>query len=122
MTKIDDFKIFVKNNPKLLNFVKKEEMTWQKFYEMYDIYGEQNEVWNQYLKDTTESADVASSGLGASQILNFLKTIDLDSVQNGVSSLQRVISVFQDFSNKDSSGNNIKGEYKPRPVYKHFED
>ena len=39
MNKITQFKEFVKQNPSLLNHVKEEKMTWQKFYEMYDIYG-----------------------------------------------------------------------------------
>jgi hypothetical protein len=26
-------------------------MTWQQFYEMYDLYGEDNEVWNDFKED-----------------------------------------------------------------------
>ena len=49
MDKKTNFKEFVKNNPSLLKFVKEEKMTWQKFYEMYDLYGENHEVWNEYI-------------------------------------------------------------------------
>ena len=42
MSKLEEFKNFVKDNPKLINYVKNNEMTWQKFYEMYDIYGKEN--------------------------------------------------------------------------------
>ena len=41
----EKFKDFVKENPRLLKFVKSGEMSWQKFYEMYDMYGDQEEVW-----------------------------------------------------------------------------
>ena len=35
MDKIVEFKDFVKQHPKLINFVKKGDMSWQKFYEMH---------------------------------------------------------------------------------------
>ncbi len=47
------------------------------------------------------------------------KNVDLDSIQNGVNSIQRVLGVFQDFNKKDTP---TKETYKPRPIYKHFED
>ena len=53
----------------------------------------------------------------------FLKTINLDSLQEGIGSIQRVLGVFHDFTgNKDNNDNTDKKEYKPRPLYKHFED
>ena len=51
MTNIDNFKSFVKKNPKLITFVKNGSMSWQKFYELYDLYGEDNNVWNEYVKE-----------------------------------------------------------------------
>ena len=51
MDKKSEFKAFVKNNPSLIKYVKNNEMTWQKFYEIYDIYGEDESVWNKYIKN-----------------------------------------------------------------------
>lgn len=110
----EKFKSFVKENPKLLKHVQNGNMTWQKFYEMYDMYGEDSNIWDSYLKDKTE--DISAS-LG---IFEMLKNLDLDSIQNGVNSMQRVVGLFQDMvkkNNKDSSP-----DIKPRPIYKHFED
>ena len=107
----EDFKKFVKNNSYLIKYVKNNEMTWQKFYELYDLYGEDNEIWNKY-KGKKEQAS------SNQDLLSWIKSIDLDSIQEGVNNLQRVISVFQDLnSNKE-----IKDDYKPRPLYRHFED
>ena len=39
MSKIDDFKEFVRKNPSLISQVKENNMTWQQFYEFYDLYG-----------------------------------------------------------------------------------
>ena len=111
----EKFKDFVKENPRLLKFVKSGEMSWQKFYEMYDMYGDKEEVWQDYLKEqptnNRTASTIESAGMAGSigEIMNFIKNIDLDSVQNGVNSLQRVLGVLQE-------------EYKPRPLYKHFED
>ena len=44
MANKEEFKNFVRKNPTLVNYVNNNEMTWQKFYEMYDMYGESNDV------------------------------------------------------------------------------
>lgn len=118
MNKKEEFKEFVKNNPHLLKYVKSNEMTWQKFYEIYDLYGSESEVWNDYKQ--TEITKTESQITGMSDILTWLKAIDLDSLQEGVGSLQRVLGVFQDLSTTDN--NKTQNEYKPRPLYRHFED
>lgn len=110
MSKKDEFKEFVKKNPKLINYVKKGDATWQKFYEIFDLYGEDKSAWNEYLGVTT----VATAG-----ILDFFKNIDLDSLQSGVNSVQRVIGVLQEMGNKKEEPTT---EYKPRPIYKSFDD
>jgi len=116
MGKLDEFKSFVKKNPKLVKYVKTGESSWQKFYEIYDLYGEEEEAWKEFLGVATAAATTT----GFSDIMNWLKNLNLDSVQNGVNSLQRVLGVVQDLGGKDDT--KPKDEYKPRPLYKHFED
>jgi len=120
MGKKEEFKNFVKENPKLLKYVKSGEMSWQKFYEMYDIYGKDEEVWKEYLTVATVST-TATSAFSFGEVMNWLKNIDLDTVQTGIGNLQRVIGMVQDLSNKDTKDEK-KEEYKPRPLYKHFDD
>ena len=38
MDNLDKFKEFVKQNPSFASFIKDGSMTWQKFYELYDMY------------------------------------------------------------------------------------
>jgi len=126
MAKIDEFKSFVRQNPNLANYIKDGSMTWQKFYELYDMYGSENEVWNSYKKNDVRNDNVTKTAapLGSftlADTLNFIKNIDLDSLQNGISSIQRVVGVVSDLTNKNTVSQN-KSEYKPRPLYKHFED
>ena len=126
--KKDEFKEFVKKNPILISYVKKNEMTWQKFYEMYDLYGEDNSIWKDYLeKNNQESVNNNLSknivnGLTLNEFLNWFKNIDLDSIQEGIGNFQRVLGVVQDLSKGENDSNNTQSTYKPRPLYKHFED
>lgn len=109
----EKFKSFVKNHPSLLEYVQNGDMTWQKFYEMYDMYGENESVWEKYLNHSSQRV----SNLG---VFDLLKNVDLDSIQTGINSMQRVISLFQDMAIKNNKDSNQ--DVKPRPIYKHFED
>lgn len=116
----EEFKVFVKKNPNLIKYVRDGKKTWQNFYEIYNLYGEDDGAWKEYLTDSVVAGAAGASVGAVTDFFSWLKTIDLDSIQNGVSSIQRVIGVVQDLSGKDSK--ETKEEYKPRPLYKHFED
>lgn len=121
MEKKEEFKNFVRKNPHLIKYIKTGEMNWQKFYEIYDLYGEEETAWNEYLKkEENIKKTVATTSTTVGDFFNFLKTIDLDSLQETVNSLQRVLGVFGDLTSKNIE--TPKQEYKPRPLYKHFDD
>ncbi len=105
----NEFKEFVRNNPNLIKYVNEGKKSWQDFYELFSLYGTSSSVWDDYLNSSvTRSFDFSS----------WLKGIDLDSVQESINSIQKVLGVVQDFTNKDSSTET----YEPRPMYKHFDD
>ena len=120
MEKKEEFKNFVRKNPNLIKYVKTGEASWQKFYEIYDIYGEDDNAWLEYLKKDEVKSEKASTNPTVGDFFNFLKNIDLDSLQETVNSVQRVLGVFGGLSNK--SVDTQKEVYKPRPLYKHLED
>lgn len=119
MDKKEEFKNFVRKNPSLIKYVKEDKMTWQKFYEIYDLYGEKEEAWSSYLKKE-EKIEPKQESKTNIDLASLVKNIDLDSIQNGVNSFQRVLGLLGELTSKDTGLK--KEEYKPRPLYKHFED
>lgn len=111
----EKFKNFVKKHPELINYIKENKMTWQGFYEIYDMYGEDKNIWKEYLNVATTTAATNSFDL-----LTFIKNLDLDSVQESINSIQRVLGLLQDMS--PSSNNTSQSQRRPRPLYRHFED
>ena len=71
MDKKESFKNFARNHPELLTSIKSGEGNWQKFYEIYDIYGEDSSVWNDYSRKETVNTDS-----GVSKINELFKTYD----------------------------------------------
>lgn len=123
MTKIDNFKLFVKNNPNLITYVINNTMSWQKFYELYDLYGEDNNVWNEYLnKDTTVNTTKTESKKSNkfSDILDMAKNLDTNKLQDGISSVQKAIGLIGDILVKDKKPD--ASTYNPRPIYRRFDD
>ncbi len=127
MSKVDEFKSFVRSNPVLIKHIKSGEMTWQKFYEIYDIYGENEEVWNEYLTVSSVSEEnsqtnttKSSSSYRLGDFINMAKNIDVNKVQDSLTSLQKTLSLFGDlFVSKDGAK---AATYNPRPLYRKFED
>ena len=116
----ESFKIFVKKHPEFVKYINSGEMTWQKFYETYDIYGESSEVWDKFMtKDSTKQASLLGD-TSLKDIFNAVKQIDLDTVKKGVDGLQKAVGLIQDITgNKPTTGQNT---YQRRPMYKYFED
>jgi hypothetical protein len=109
----ESFKVFVRKHPELANKVLKGSTSWQQLYEIYELYGENNSIWNTYFSKETITDSITTSATTIKDFINNLKNIDMDSVQKGINNIQKTIGLLQDIgiSNKD-----------PQPIYKRFED
>lgn len=147
MSKLEEFKKYVKKYPKLISYVKEGKMTWQDFYELYDIYGENDEVWSKYVSESSsmnasninsnntntnnsintdsvsnddsnkESKSITSVG----DVVKMIKNMDVNKVQDGISSLQKAVDLFSTIFIKDGSKTG-GSTYTPRPIYRRFDD
>ena len=122
MSKVE-FKEFVSKNPYLINQVTSGKTSWQKLYEIFDLYGESSTVWDNYKEFKTNSRTTTNSNLnsGFKDLLNMVKGVDLESVQKGLNSLDKAIEAFKGIIPNNSS-TPLKDVYEPRPTYKYFED
>ncbi len=112
----ETFKSFARIHPELARSVLSGKTSWQKLYELYDIYGESNPIWQDFF-DTV----VPTTQSTFKDLFNTFRNLDMESVQKGVTNLQKTIGLLQDIgfgNNKTTTQNN----YEPRPLYKYFED
>ena len=108
----EDFKLFVKKHPELIKYVNNNQMTWQKFYEMYSLYGDSNDAWSNYISNT--SSKVTS----IQDIIDVVKKVDIDTVQKNITTINKALALIGSLINKDE----VESTYEPRPLYKKFED
>lgn len=112
--KIEEFKSFVKDNPHLVKYVTDKKMTWQQFYEIYDLYGKDDAIWNDF-KDNVSSNN-SNLVNTFKDLFNLVKGIDVNSIRRALTSLDKAIEAFKGFNNDNTSN------YEERPKNKYFED
>ena len=117
MSNVDNFKEFVRKNPVLIDYVKEGKNTWQEFYELYDLYKDEANIWDKYVKKEISS----SKSVNINNIWDYAKSIDVDKLQDGISSIQKAIDLFGGMLNKDNTSSE-SNTYRPRPVYRRFDD
>ena len=112
MDKKELFKEFARKHPELIDYVNNnKDITWQKLYEIYDIYGDDINTWKPYLKTKNTS------------ITDMVKNIDVKTIQEHVNNAQKALSVIQELTTKGGETiNSLKGPLSPRPITKFFGD
>lgn len=119
----ESFKSFARSHPEFINYVLEGKTNWQKLYELYQIYGENSSIWNDYFSTRSENKlsyekDSLDLSNNIKELVNNVKNIDLTSVQKGINNIQKALGLLQDIG----LGQNVKEPYEPRPIYKHFDD
>ena len=110
----EEFKQFVNSHPELIKFVNSGKMTWQKFYDMYSLYGTNKEAWSDYFLNEEPKKKTTS----ISDILNMLKKMDVDTVQKNITTINKALTLISSLLTKEE----VNDVYTPRPLYEKFED
>ena len=120
----DAFKSFARGHTELANYVMSGKTNWQKLYELYEIYGENSSIWDDYFSSNlpTTSGDISTLPSNIKDLMQSIKNIDLGSVQKGITNIQKALGLLQDIGLGNSSSNNNTSSYEPRPMYQHFDD
>ena len=125
----EEFKEFVRRHPELIKYVKSGEMNWQKFYELYSLYDENDDAWREYFNDqninnsTQNKNSSSSSSFGMGEIVNMLKNVKPEVLQQNINSIQKFLGFVSEFvGDKNKPKPNIKNIYTPRPTKNMFED
>ena len=115
---LENFKKFVKNKPILESYVSNKEKTWQDFYNMYELYGENSTVWEKYLTQSKTKETVTLKDM-----FGMFKNIDMTEVQKQVNSLQKGIGYIEELvKSKEKDIPIRKSSYEARPLYKYLDD
>ena len=120
MDKKEEFKSFARLHPELLDYIRNKEMTWQNFYEIYDIYGNDENAWSKYLnKQTTVNPKDTVNVLTEK-----LKTMDMNSIQEHIKTAQKALNIVSELTGKSDVASSLTSSIPkvPRPITKFFED
>ena len=93
MDKKENFKTFIGNHPEILSYIKNKEMSFQDFYEIYDIYGEDEATWSKYFTNKEDDTKIK-------ELSKILKNINMDSIEHHVNNAQKVIGIIQELTKK----------------------
>ena len=112
MDKKEAFKLFAKSHPELITYLNNnKDMSWQKLYEIYDIYGEDLSTWKPYLSQNTTN------------FTDMIKNVDMSKMQQHIGTAQKALNLIQELTTKGSENlPNLKGPTIPRPITKFFGD
>ena len=119
MSKLDEFKVFIKNNPFLINKVHNNEITWQKLYETYDIYGPNHELFldNKINKNTSNIL----SKEGINNAINAFKSVDLEKVSSSLDQVKKVVGAIQEITKPETPTPSIP-EYMKKTTFRRYND
>ena len=86
----EEFKSFVRKHDEFINEVKDKRHTWQDLYELYDIYGDDENAWNKYLKT---SNNINTNSL--KELTSVFKNVDIDNVRKYIDTAEKAIGIIE---------------------------
>ncbi|WP_349410381.1 spore coat protein YlbD [Pseudalkalibacillus sp. SCS-8] len=127
--KVEQFKMFVRSHPGLIDHVKSGNQSWQEVFTEWNLLGEEHEQWGQYIernigvsskkKVKTKSKNVNDLSVG--ELLNMFKNLDIEEVREYVSQFSSAVTGIQEMLQQFQS----KGPSRPpmnNPFNHYFKD
>lgn len=106
-SKMEEFKVFVKDHPKIKDDIRSGQKTWQQVYEDFVILGKDDESFKKYentkITGSTKLEDLLSSD-NLKNIWGYIKKINPDSISKTLNTIQKVLQITQSFGTKNPTG------------------
>ena len=119
MEKLDEFKTFIKNKTFLIDKVHSNEISWQKLYETYDLYGPEHELFKEVVAQKNTSSLLTKEGINTA--INAFKKVDLDKVSNSLDSIKKVVTTIQEITKSDTITQDLP-EYMKKSTFRRYND
>lgn len=126
MATFEEFKAFIRDKPYLKEKVKNNKTTWQELYERFDLYGKDDEIFNQEINsekevEVTEDEETKSKSDDTfSSFFNMLSGIDVDKISDGLNGMKKILSILSEITaTEDVSSFSTRRNQKP---YKRDDD
>jgi hypothetical protein len=98
---IQQFKMFVKENPGLIKEVRSGNASWQELYEEWYLLGEEDARWDSYREGNEatqkqeDSEEEGKSGEWMSKIMHTVKNMDQEQLQGQIGNISQAIAAIQ---------------------------
>ncbi len=83
MDNLNDFKAFLKTVPGIKKDVIAKKYTWQQIYEIYTMYGADDDFFKPY----------RAHQLDVNDILEIIKNVDLDTLSASLQSIEKILNI-----------------------------
>lgn len=115
----EEFKEFVNSHPSLVKNVDSGKTTWQKLFELYNLYDIDSNVWDEYI---SREVDNKSNRISLSTISSLINSINLSSFQNSLNNIQKVVSLIEEFTRKEEKDDKVVKNYKDSQIERFYND
>lgn len=107
MSRLDEFRVFVKKYPLLKEEVINKRRTWQSIYEEWVLYGEDSQSWESYKEDTNQenNSPIKDGFSSIKDVFTNIKKIDPNKVNNTLNSVQKVLQIAQSVTGSKTINN-----------------
>ncbi|MCF6136981.1 YlbD family protein [Pseudalkalibacillus berkeleyi] len=127
--KVEQFKMFVRSHPGLIDHVKNGDQSWQDVFTEWNLLGEDHEQWGKYIerkigvaskkaKKKTNSVNDLSVG----ELLNMFKNLDIEEVRDYVSQFSSAVTGIQDVLSQFQSKGPTRPPMNSHPFNQYFKD
>ncbi|WP_042356365.1 YlbD family protein [Bacillus rubiinfantis] len=110
------FKEFVKNNPRLIQEVRKGKATWQELYEDWYLLGEDDKRWETVgmASEHTEKTNTEQKGDFIANIMGMVKKMDANQMQSHLNNLSQAVGALQGVLAQFQQNNNTHNRGTPQ--------